>query len=59
MMPEILKINQQWGVYSWTTGFTPSKITHKQISRVNLEAKINRLMNKEQWEEAEELLELF
>ena len=61
-LAELLKVNQQWGTYVWSTGFTPSRRMHQSkpyISKMDLEVIINRLMNEERWEEAEKLLDLY
>jgi hypothetical protein len=61
-LAELLKVGQEWGTHLWSTGFTPSRKIRQcksQISKIDLAARINWLMEREMWEEAEELLELY
>lgn len=57
----ITKKGNCWGVHSWATGFQyqePERSLKGEFD-CHPEAVLNRLMREEQWEEAEELLDLF
>ena len=59
-VPQVVKVASQWGIYTWTDGFTssvPALPLEKEVKR-NPEAVINRLMKEERWDEAEGLLAL-